>query len=92
MADANPLAQLTGPGGPFEIVIEDVVGHPTQVYKQRMKSMRELMVQSAGRSDVDFLVQGADVAKPRTAQRGSHVVVRHRGGRPQPRRARHARS
>jgi len=36
VADANPVEQLTGPGGPFEIVIEDVVGYPTQVYKQRM--------------------------------------------------------
>jgi long-chain acyl-CoA synthetase len=58
VADADPLAQLTGPGGPFEIVVENVVGHPTQVYKQRMHSMRELMEQSAGRPDVDFLVQG----------------------------------
>jgi len=35
--------------------------------------MRELMEQSAGRADTDFLVQGADAAKPLTAQRGSHV-------------------
>jgi long-chain acyl-CoA synthetase len=57
VADADPLAQLTGPGGPFEIIVEDVVGYPTQVYRQRMRSMRELMAQSAARPDVDFLVQ-----------------------------------
>jgi long-chain acyl-CoA synthetase len=52
------LAQLTGPGGGFEIVVEDVCGHPTQVYKQRMRSMRELMAQNAFRPDVSWLVQG----------------------------------
>jgi long-chain acyl-CoA synthetase len=53
----DPIAQLTGPGGPFEIVIENVVGHPMQVYKQRMRSLRELMAQNAARADVDWLVQ-----------------------------------
>lgn len=52
------LAQLTGPGGAFEIVVEDVCGVPTQVYKQRMRSMRELMNQNALRADVAWLVQG----------------------------------
>ena len=52
------LEQLTGPGGPFEIVREDVLGVSTQVYKQRMKTMRELMAQSAARAGVDFVVQG----------------------------------
>jgi long-chain acyl-CoA synthetase len=56
---ADPvLAELTGPGGPFEIVVEDVLGHPTQVYKQRMRSLRELVAQSALRPDVDWVVQG----------------------------------
>ncbi|HET9728105.1 MAG TPA: AMP-binding protein [Acidimicrobiia bacterium] len=54
----DPLDQLTGSGGPFEIVVEDVLGHPTQVYKQRMRSLRELMEQSALRADVDWVVQG----------------------------------
>lgn len=58
MSAASPIDQLTGPGGPFEIVIEDVLGHPTQVYKQRMTSLRELMAQNALRADVDWLVQG----------------------------------
>jgi long-chain acyl-CoA synthetase len=42
----------------FEIVIEDVLGHPTQVYKKRMRSLRELMARNAERRDIDFLVQG----------------------------------
>jgi long-chain acyl-CoA synthetase len=53
----DPLEQLTGEGGPFEIVVEDVLGHPTQVYKQRMHSLRELMAQNALRADVDWVVQ-----------------------------------
>jgi long-chain acyl-CoA synthetase len=56
------LAQLTGPGGPFEIVHEDVFGVDTQVYAQRMRTMRELMAQSAARAPLDFVVQGTDDA------------------------------
>jgi long-chain acyl-CoA synthetase len=52
------LAQLTGPGGMFEIVVEDVLGHPTQVYKSRMTSLRELMEANAARAELEWLVQG----------------------------------
>ena len=59
MTSADPvLAQLTGPGGPFEIVVEDVLGVPMQVYKQRMRSLRELMETSATRANLEWLVQG----------------------------------
>jgi long-chain acyl-CoA synthetase len=52
------ITQLTGPGGPFEIVVEDVLGTPTQVYRTRMRSLGELVAQSAARPDVTWLVQG----------------------------------
>lgn len=59
MPEPDPvLAQLTGPGGPFEIVVEDVCGVPTQVFAQRMRSLRELVALSALRPEVDFVVQG----------------------------------
>lgn len=58
MSGDGVLEALTGPGGAFEIVVEDVLGHPTQVYKQRMRSLRELMEQSALRADQEWLVQG----------------------------------
>ncbi|MDQ1511870.1 MAG: steroid-24-oyl-CoA synthetase [Actinomycetota bacterium] len=59
MTASDPvLEQLTGPGGPFEIVRENVLGVSTQVYKQRMKTLRDLMAQSAARAGVDFVVQG----------------------------------
>ena len=35
-------SQLTGPGGAFEVVVEDVAGRPTEVYKERMRSLREI--------------------------------------------------
>ena len=54
----DPVAQLTGPGGPFEIVVDDILGIPTQVYKQRMTSLRELMDANAPRADLEWLVQG----------------------------------
>jgi long-chain acyl-CoA synthetase len=58
MTATEPIAQLTGPGGPFEIVVDDILGNPTQVYKQRMQSLRELMEANAARPDVEWLVQG----------------------------------
>ena len=59
MPEIDPIvSELTGPGGAFEIVVEDVCGVPTQVFKQRMHSMRELVVQSAARAPVDWVVQG----------------------------------
>jgi long-chain acyl-CoA synthetase len=52
------LATLTGPGGPFEVVTDDVRGVPLQVYKNRLGSMRDLIDMSNGRGDTDFVVQG----------------------------------
>ena len=57
MTAVDPITQLTGPSGPFEIVLDDVVGHPMQVYKQRMRSLREYMAQNTARADVDWVVQ-----------------------------------
>jgi long-chain acyl-CoA synthetase len=53
----DPIAQLTGAGGAFEIAVDDVLGHPMQVYKHRMRSLRELMAQNVARADVDWVVQ-----------------------------------
>ena len=51
-------AQVTGPGGPFEIVVGEVLGHPVQMYKDRRQNLRSLMADNALRPDVTFLVQG----------------------------------
>ena len=39
---AEVRAQLTGPGGMFEVVTEDVLGRPTEVYANRMPSLRSV--------------------------------------------------
>jgi long-chain acyl-CoA synthetase len=52
------IAQLTGPDGPFEIVVEDVLGKPTQVYRQRMRALGEVLEQSGPRAELTWLVQG----------------------------------
>jgi long-chain acyl-CoA synthetase len=55
---AEVRAQLTGPGGPFEVVTEDVMGRPMQVYKDRMKTLRAIPEAAIGRGDDTFLVYG----------------------------------
>ena len=51
-------AQLTGPGGPFEVVTEVVNGVEMKVYKDRMPSLREVPKAAIHRGDQDFLVYG----------------------------------
>ena len=51
-------AQLTGPGAPFEIVEETVLGERTPVFKERARSLRALLESSAGFGDREYLVHG----------------------------------
>jgi long-chain acyl-CoA synthetase len=48
---AEVQQQLTGPGGPFEVVTEEVRGIPMRVYKDRMQSLRQVAAMAAGRGD-----------------------------------------
>ncbi len=58
-SQAEVRALLTGPGGAFEVVSEDVLGRPLQVYRQRMQSLREIVQAAAGRGDeAEFIVYG----------------------------------
>jgi long-chain acyl-CoA synthetase len=52
------VTELIGPGGRFEIAIDDVCGYPTRVFARRMGSLRELMERNGPRADVEWLVQG----------------------------------
>ncbi len=52
------VAQLTGPGAPFEIVTEPVRGLPMKNFKAREKSLREKVANSALRGDAVWMVQG----------------------------------
>jgi len=50
--------QLTGPEGPFELGEETVAGETMKVFKNRQKSVRELLKESAIHGDKEYLVQG----------------------------------
>jgi len=50
--------QLTGPGGPFEVVEETVLGAPMTVFKNRHRSLRELLQESALHGDKEYVVYG----------------------------------
>ncbi len=52
------VRNLTGPGGPFEVVEETVKGRPMKCFRKRERSLREKVAAAAARGDVDFLVQG----------------------------------
>jgi long-chain acyl-CoA synthetase len=68
-------AQLTGPGGMFEVTTEDVLGRPMQVYAQRMRSLREITDAAAGRGDdATFLVYGDRTYGFRTFVEASYGV------------------
>ena len=55
---AEVEALLTGPGGAFEVVTEEVRGIPMKVFKGRMKSLREITGMARMRGDETFLVYG----------------------------------
>jgi long-chain acyl-CoA synthetase len=50
--------QLTGAGGPFEVVTEVVDGVEMRVYKDRLPSLRSVAEIGAGRGDQTFVVHG----------------------------------
>lgn len=51
-------ARLTGPGGPFEIAQEDVLGERMPVFRSRKRSLRELLAASAAHGDKEYIVHG----------------------------------
>jgi acyl-CoA synthetase (AMP-forming)/AMP-acid ligase II len=55
-AAAQITATLTGPGGPFETTVEEVLGAPLTVVRHRRRALSELLDASAAWGDRDFLV------------------------------------
>ncbi|SNY80467.1 Acyl-CoA synthetase (AMP-forming)/AMP-acid ligase II [Nocardia amikacinitolerans] len=53
---ATVIGRLTGPGGPFETTVEDVLGAPLPVLKNRGRALRELLATSAALGDREYLV------------------------------------
>lgn len=52
-------SQLTGPGGPFEIAEEEVLGERMPVFRHRARSLRELLERSAAHGEKEYVVHGA---------------------------------
>jgi acyl-CoA synthetase (AMP-forming)/AMP-acid ligase II len=55
---ADVRARLTGPGGPFELTVEDVHGVPLPVWKHQRRFVHEWLPVSAGLGDREYLIQG----------------------------------
>jgi hypothetical protein len=51
-------ARVTGPGGEFEVAVQDVRGVPTQVFVNRRARLRDWLADSAAFADRECLVQG----------------------------------
>jgi acyl-CoA synthetase (AMP-forming)/AMP-acid ligase II len=52
------IDRLTGPGERFEVVQEDVLGRPMRVFRNRHRSLTELLAGSARYGDREYLVCG----------------------------------
>jgi hypothetical protein len=51
-------ARLTAPGAPFEIVEEEVLGERMAVFRNRRRSLREVLAASAALGDREYVVHG----------------------------------
>lgn len=49
-------ARLLSPGSPFELAQEEVLGEKMSVYKNRHRSLRQMLEQSAAHGDKDYMV------------------------------------
>jgi acyl-CoA synthetase (AMP-forming)/AMP-acid ligase II len=49
-------AELVGPGGAFEIGVEEVLGEQIKVFKNRDRSLREIVVNSANHGDNEHII------------------------------------
>lgn len=52
----DATARLTGPGSPFELTTEQVLGETMEVYAQRAHSLRQLLEQSAVHADKPYQI------------------------------------
>jgi long-chain acyl-CoA synthetase len=55
---AQAAAELTGPGGPFEIVTEDVLGEHMAVFARRLPHLRAMLEGSARLGDLGYFTMG----------------------------------
>jgi acyl-CoA synthetase (AMP-forming)/AMP-acid ligase II len=64
------VADLTSPGAFFEVVEEEVLGERMQVFKDRKRSLRQLLQESAVHGDKEYLVLG-----DRRISYGEHLAM-----------------
>ncbi|MET8874156.1 class I adenylate-forming enzyme family protein [Nocardia sp. NPDC004604] len=53
---AQAVARLTGPGGQFEMTVEDVLGAPIPVIRDRVRALGDVLANSVALGDRDYLV------------------------------------
>ncbi|MEV0708865.1 class I adenylate-forming enzyme family protein [Nocardia aurea] len=53
---AEVAGRLTGPGGPFEMVVEDVLGTPIPVIRHRARALSEILANSVALGEREYLV------------------------------------
>jgi long-chain acyl-CoA synthetase len=85
-APAEIRERLIGPGGAFEIVREDVRGHSMWVFRERIRSLREMLERTERFGDRLYLVDG-DVRLTfrdhlEQVARVAHALREHHGIRP----------
>ena len=54
----DATARLLSPGSPFELTEEVVLGETMSVYKNRARSLREILERSAAHGDKEYIVHG----------------------------------
>ena len=54
------IARITGPGAPLEIIEEDVLGCRMRVFRNRARSLEELLVQSTAYGDQPYVLTASD--------------------------------
>ena len=58
MTPEQAYTQVYGPGSPFELSEERVLGETMNVFRQRPGSLRELLGVSAAHGDKEYIVHG----------------------------------
>jgi len=53
-------ARLTGPGGPFELAVDDVLGHRMTVFRRRHRNLGEVLARSAALGAREYVVTAQD--------------------------------
>lgn len=55
---SQAIAELTGPGSPFEVVVETVLGEQMPVFARRHANLRTMLAATAGHGDAGYLSLG----------------------------------